>query len=372
MPDALEPTWEETAPVETVPSWDDTAPLPTIDREKRKLRAEAALGKAEEFVADLGQRAAYTVSQMRPDIALSHLVELPYEIDRALGLVPKESPNPLAQPVVSPEQVRKAAEFVAPDVATIGQFGREAVSQFARPGVQLPVTAPPEGEIAKAIEGAKQFGAEFASGLTTPANVAAMVAAPTYPKAIGRTFQAAMIGESQQAIQNAIEAAKSGDTTRAVKAGLSATTTVGLPLAIERGIVVKPKIYERENLPVGSEIQPPQTIPSGKSVECNSAGFSAVAGTTSGLMSGRAAAACSRLNSLPCWSVNSRRSMSSGLSLFSAMMSLCVSPALPSITSPSIVLMAGLSWGFADSWANLIAANARASPFSKALENKAN
>lgn len=239
MPDDL-PVFDTSEADAALPSWDET-PAP-IDREKRKLRAEAALGKAEEFVADLGQRAAYTVSQMRPDIALSRLVELPYEIDRALGLVPKESPNPLAQPVVSPEQVRKAAEFVAPDVATIGQFGREAVSQFARPGVQLPVTAPPEGEIAKAIEGAKQFGAEFASGLTTPANVAAMVAAPTYPEAIGRTFQTAMIAEAPQAIQNAIEAAKSGDTTQAVKAGLGAATTVGLPLAIERGLAVKPQL----------------------------------------------------------------------------------------------------------------------------------
>src|SRR5262252_4862848 len=79
-----------------------------LAEEGRQARIAGRQQELELGAIDLAERGAYTLSRFRPDLAVRDVVRLPFEISRALGLVPQDAPNPEDRPLVTPEQVHNA------------------------------------------------------------------------------------------------------------------------------------------------------------------------------------------------------------------------------------------------------------------------
>jgi hypothetical protein len=117
--------------------------------------------------------------------------------------IPGNEPYEL-KPIVSPESIKQEIDPITQSM-----------------GLTDPVT-----------QGATEFTAETGSGLTTPdALEAAALGAPG-----ARLFQAQMIKDSPQALENLRQASKTGDIKETTKAALGAGLSIAGPLAIERGL----------------------------------------------------------------------------------------------------------------------------------------
>lgn len=193
-----------------------------LAEEGRRARVEARQQEMESTAADVVTGALKAASQLRPDLLLKYVVELPYELDRALGLVPKESANPVEQPLLSPEHVENI------------QNALRNLSQG-----ESPMASTTEAQRSPVEQGVEDFENQMASGMTSPDAVVALAAGAKIPGAgvpVARTFQAGMVGELPNAVQSYLEARKSGDTTKTVTAALNVAASAGLPAAMEWGL----------------------------------------------------------------------------------------------------------------------------------------
>lgn len=193
-----------------------------LKREGESARVGGRMQDLEAKASEAASRVVYTVSQMRPDLVLKRLVGLPFEIDRAMGLVPKDAVNPVEQPLLSPEHVENI------------QNSLRNLSKGESPWAQTTEAQPGPVEA-----GVNDFENQTVSGMTTPDAVLALAMGAKVPGAgvpVARTFQAQMIANTPEAIQNYLEARKSGDTRKTVAAALTVAASAGLPMAIEAGL----------------------------------------------------------------------------------------------------------------------------------------
>lgn len=140
------------------------------------------------------------------------ILRLPEQLAASLG---QPTPYTADAPLVSPEAAKAAVEFVTPGGAAS------------------------EGTAGKA---AQELVAEFASGMTTPAMVGALLTGTKAPVPVGRYFQADMLSQVPASIA-AIGKAETGK--EQSKAILTTAANIGLPALIEKGITPKTVVVER-------------------------------------------------------------------------------------------------------------------------------
>src|SRR5207245_1746992 len=117
MPLDLQPVDEEESTLDLQPV-EEAAPVPSPERMRRRAELTAQLA-SERRRALLPQAAEFAVDAIRPTVQfaadpIGALIRSPYELDRALGLVPKESPNPLSESPITKEQAEKTVRFLNP------------------------------------------------------------------------------------------------------------------------------------------------------------------------------------------------------------------------------------------------------------------
>ena len=157
-----------------------------LQSQMTSARVGGVIDKAAIGAADIGERAAYTISQMNPGDLFRKLV------------------NPNGTALVPPEQMRK----------------------FLYPGGGESEPGSIQGAIA-------DFITESASSMTQPDVAAAMALGKVSPELAGRYFQTQMIQGSPEAVSRLAQAKTPAE---AVKGGLETAASIGLPLAIEAGL----------------------------------------------------------------------------------------------------------------------------------------
>lgn len=183
-----------------------------LAEEGRQARIEGRMDELETQAADL---MTATVKGIDPGTWIKRAMGLPFEIDRAVGLVPKDAVNPVEVPLLTPEHVASL---------------QNSLRNLSKG--ESPWAATTEGQPGPVEQGVTDFENQTVSGMTTPDVPVTMM---TGPGVASRLFQAQMIGSVPAALQNYLAARKSGDTAKTVTAALNVAASVGLPLAMEYG-----------------------------------------------------------------------------------------------------------------------------------------
>jgi hypothetical protein len=148
---------------------------------------------------------------VKPIADVAHLpvrvLQIPEQLAQIAGV---QNPPTVTAPALSPQAAQKVVEFVTP--------GGPAA----------------EGSTGQAVQ---QLSSDFLSGMTSPAMIGALLAGTKAPVPIGRIFQAEMLAQVPQGIENVATAEHGQDKT---KAALELGANVAFPALIEKGIRPKP------------------------------------------------------------------------------------------------------------------------------------
>lgn len=169
-----------------------------MQKERDVLQAE---GLADEIVTKIIEGTEGVISKIAAPV--TSVLELPEQLARIAGV---QNPPSAQVPAVNQEAALKAVEFVTPGGAAS------------------------EGTTGQAVQ---ELAAEFISGATTPAMVGGLLAGTKAPVAIGRVFQAEMLGHVPASVV-AVAQAEPGQAK--TKAALELGVNVALPALIEKGI----------------------------------------------------------------------------------------------------------------------------------------
>lgn len=201
--------------------------LPERAAKKEALTQEMSAARSEVIprlagpVADVAEKIGQGLSQANP---ITYFPRLAFELDRALGVVPKDQENPYDanKPLMTPEAAKHALDMIG---------------------------GPPE--VGTALAGARDFAAETISGMSSP-NMATAVAlsgpaaalSGVGPGVIAATraglataFAGQMASQAPEAFQAFNEARKTGDAQEQARTGLNLLAAAGIPLAITAGAV---------------------------------------------------------------------------------------------------------------------------------------
>lgn len=164
------------------------------------------------------------------------VLDLPEQLWRSLG---HNIPYSARAPLVTPESAKTGIESITPGGGAS------------------------EGSAAQA---AQEFAAEFASGMTTPDMIGALIAGTKFPLPVGRYFQGQMISRVPESAKATIEAETGKDQT---KAALATAANIAFPALIERGIN-RPAAKESKPKPPDPDwqvtVQKPMALPNGEVV----------------------------------------------------------------------------------------------------------
>ncbi len=200
----------------------DESPVPDIHRNvfgesKEDLlkkmsaaRVEGKLGNLEDKAINAAMWGAY-LTPLRPQMA--GLLSIPQPVSER-GTKPIISQEEATQPIL--------------DIL----HGQNPLTAIADIGAPQKVYPPPSSTVEKVITGGAEASGDIISGLTTPQSIETITTGPLG----ARIFQAQMIKDSPEAIQNLEEASKTGDIQKTIRAGLGAGLAIAGPLAIERGL----------------------------------------------------------------------------------------------------------------------------------------
>lgn len=174
-----------------------------LQSEMEKVRRERLGGAALQALATGAEAGANIVSR---------LPSAPFEAAHALGV----------RPIMSPEQVKETIDLTRGLTPRTGQIS------------DAPILG---GETGKEFgKGVEEAGYETLSTLTDPVMMAAAAEGAVAPIPVARAFQAQMLSQFPESVQQVEEASKRGDVAGVGKSLANVAGTIGLPALIERGI----------------------------------------------------------------------------------------------------------------------------------------